>query len=77
MPVYRETLEKLMSQLTHNEFFTGRFLEDAKKAPKIDGDFIISELDETLFSCSEMKENEEIIRNNPEDAINRIIKFQL
>lgn len=66
-----------MSELTHNGFFTRRFLEEVERLPKVDGKFIISGLDETLFCRDELKANEPLLQENHNDAINRIIKFQL
>ena len=77
MAVFIDRLEDLMSELTHNEFFTRRFLEEVARLPKVDGKFIISGLDETLFCRDELKANEPLLQENPDDAINRIIKFQL
>ncbi len=77
MAVYIDRLEDLMGELTHNEFFTRRFLEEVARLPKIDGKFIVSGLDETIFCRNELKQNEPLLKENPEEAINRLIKFQL
>ena len=77
MQIYIDRLEELMWELTHNEFFTKRFLEEADTLPKTEGKLIVSGFDETLFSREEMRESEELLKNNPEDAINRLVKFQL
>ncbi|MDA9129000.1 hypothetical protein N9J72_00805 [Candidatus Gracilibacteria bacterium] len=77
MTIYIDRLEALMGELTHNEFFTKQFLEETERLPRTEGSLIVTELDETLFSRSQMRENEELLKNNPEDAMNKLVKFQL
>lgn len=77
MPVYIDRLQELMKDLTPNDFLTRRFLEETARLPRVDSKFIVSGLDETLFSRHEIKENEPLIKDNPDNAINRLIKFQI
>ena len=77
MVVYIDRLEELMKDLTPNDFLTRQFLEETARLPRVESSFIISGLDETLFSRHEIRANEPVIKENPNNAMNRLIKFQI